>query len=205
MGRLSLEIGIKNAYLDQAEGNLAPGKGNFMTRRICLGVISVVVFFTFLPPAWAQLDISGWWSVKGTYLQGDFVTGDWVTLQARGKKVSYLYLFQETATSGTGQFVIWDDASQNYLLETYTLFFKNNIVVLYIPTVFDSGDNPAAATIILRALGSASTITTMNGYYTLYDMENEATPDQFVRMGPVMANRVLVSQVPNAVKELVTP
>jgi len=176
-----------------------------MTRKIGLGVISVVAFFIFLTPAWAQLDISGWWSVKATYLQGDIVTGDWITMQARGKKVSYLYVFQETATSGTGQFVIWDDASQSYLLEVYTLFFKNNVVVLYIPTGFDSSGNPAAASITLRALGSASTITSMSGYYAAYDTENESTPDQFVRMGPVMANRVLVSQVPDAVKQLITP
>jgi len=176
-----------------------------MTRRICFGVISVVVFFMFLTPAWAQLDISGWWSVKGTYLQGDFVTGDWVTLHAGGKKVSYLYLFQQTATSGTGQFVIWDDLSQSYLLEDYTLFYKNNVVVLYFPTVFDTSGNPAAANLIFKAVGSASTITSMSGYYTLYDMENESTPDQFVRMGPVLATRVPVSRVPDEVKQLIIP
>ncbi len=34
---------------------------------------------------------------KGTYKQGDFVTGDWTTLQAGGKKVSYFYFFQNTS------------------------------------------------------------------------------------------------------------
>ena len=176
-----------------------------MTRRICLGFIAVVVFFIFLPPAWAQLDVSGWWSVQGTYQQGDFVTGDWITLQARYKKLSYLYIFQQTATSGTGQFVIWDDLSQSYLMETYILFYKNNVVVLYFPTVFDGSGNPAAANLIFKAIGSGSTILSMNGFYSLYDMENESTPDQFVRMGTVLATRVPVSRVPDAVKLLITP
>jgi len=176
-----------------------------MTRRICLSVISVVVFFIFLTPAWAQLDISGWWSVQATYQQGDIVTGDWATFQARYKKVSYLYVFQPTSTSGTGQFVIWDESTQSYFLETYTLFYKNNVVVLYSPTVFDSSGNPAAANIIFKAVGSGSTIVSLSGYYTLYDTENESTPDQFVRMGPVLATRVPVSRVPDAVKQLVIP
>jgi hypothetical protein len=176
-----------------------------MIRRICFSFVFVLGLFIFLTPAWAQNEISGWWSVKGTYLQGDFVTGDWTTLQARGKKASYLYFFQDTSTSGTGSFVIFDESSQGYILETYTLIFKNNIAVLYIPTTFDTDGNPAAATIILRALGSANRITSMSGYYALYDTENEATPDQFVRMGPVLATRVLIGQVPEAVKQLVIP
>ena len=174
-----------------------------MIRRICFSFVFVMGLFIFLTPAFAQNEISGWWSVKGTYLQGDFVTGDWTTLQARGKKVSYFYFFQNTSTSGTGYFVIFDELTQSYILETYTLFIKNNIVVLYIPTTFDTNGNPAAATIILRALGSAGTITMMSGYYALYDIENEVTTDQFVRMGPVLATRVLISQVPLAVKQLI--
>ena len=174
-----------------------------MIRKICFSFVLAICLFIVLPPAYAQNEISGWWSVKGTYLQGDFVTGDWTTLQARGKKVSYFYIFQDTSTSGTGYFVLLDEATQTYILETYILFFKNNIVVLYIPTGFDTNGDPAAATIVLRALGSASTITSMSGYYTLYDMENTSTTDQFVRMGPVFATRVLISQVPDAVKQLI--
>ncbi len=174
-----------------------------MIRRICFGLVLVLCLFVFLSPAWAQTDISGWWSVKGTYQQGDFVTGDWLSLQARGKKVSYLYIFQDTSTSGTGHFVLWDDLSGSYLLETYLLFYKNGVVVLYFPTAYDTSGNPATSTIIMRPLGSAATITMMSGYYVLYDMENEGTPDQFVRMGPVMANRVLISQVPEDVKKLI--
>ena len=174
-----------------------------MIRRICFSFVFVMGLFIFLTPAFAQNEISGWWSVKGTYLQGDFVTGDWTSLQARGKKVSYFYFFQDTSNSGTGYFVLWDDLSQAYILETYTLYIKNNVVVLYIPTIYDTNGNPAAATIILRALGSAGRITSMSGYYALYDMENEGTTDLFVRMGPVLATRVLISQVPAAVKELI--
>jgi hypothetical protein len=157
--------------------------------------------FIFLTPAFAQNEISGWWSVKGTYLQGDFVTGDWTTLHAGGKKVSYFYFFQDTSTSGTGYFALFDESTQSYILEIYTLFIKNNIVVLYIPTTFDTNGNPiiAASTLILRARGSAGTITMMSGYYTLYDTET----DLFVRMGPVLATRVLISQVPDAVKLLI--
>jgi len=174
-----------------------------MIRRICFSFVFVMCLFIFLTPAFAQNDISGWWSVKGTYFQGDFVTGDWTTLQAGGKKVSYFYFFQNTSTSGTGYFVIFDELTQSYILETYTLFIKNNIVVLYIPTTFDTNGNPAAATIILKAPGSARTITSMSGYYALYDMENEVTTDQFVRMGPVFANAIPPSRVPDAVKQLI--
>jgi hypothetical protein len=174
-----------------------------MIRRVCFSFAFVMGLFIFLTPAFAQNEISGWWSVKGTYLQGDFVTGDWTTLQARGKKVSYFYFFQDTSTSGTGYFVLWDDLSQTYILEIYTLYFKNNIVVLYIPTTFDGNGNPATSTLILKALGSAGRITSMSGYYALYDTENEVTTDQFVRMGPVLATRVLISQVPDAVKQLI--
>jgi hypothetical protein len=174
-----------------------------MIRRICFSFVFVVCLFIFLTPAFAQNEISGWWSVKGTYLQGDFVTGDWTTLQARGKKVSYFYIFQKDSTSGTGYFVLFDEATSSYILETYTLIFKNNVVVLYIPTTFDGSDNPAAATIVMRAFGSAGRITTMSGYYTLYDTENESTTDQFVRMGPVLATRVQPFQVPDGVKQLV--
>jgi hypothetical protein len=172
-----------------------------MIRRICFSFVFVMCLFIFLTPAFAQNEISGWWSVKGTYLQGDFVTGDWTTLQARGKKVSYFYFFQDTSTSGTGYFALFDESTQSYIKEIYTLYIKNNIVVLYIPTTFDTNGNPipAAATIIMRALGSAGTITLMSGYYTLYDMET----DLFVRMGPVLATRVLISQVPLAVKQLI--
>lgn len=173
-----------------------------MKRKIFFGLVIVVCLWTFIPSVQAQT-IAGWWSGKGTYEQGDFVTGDWIALQARGKKASYLYVFQETSTSGTGHFVLWDDLSESYILETYTLFFKNNVVVLYAPTGFDPEGNPAAATIVLRPLGSASTVVSMRGYYTLYDLENTGTPDQFVRMGPVLFNRVLVDKVPLDVKLLI--
>ena len=163
-----------------------------------------------MPPAWAQYDIAGWWSGKGTYFQGDFVTGEWTSLQARGKKVSYLYISQgPTSNTGIAYFLIWDDASQDYLLEVYNLFIKNNVLVLFVPTVFDlttpttdfpSGP-PAGATIVLRPIGSATTVTSMSGYYTEYDMETTASPETFVRMGPVLFTPVLVSRVPQLAKD----
>ena len=174
-------------------------------KKICFILVFVLGLLVYIPPAMAQYDIAGWWSGKGSYQQGDFVTGDWVTLQARGKKVSYLYIFQgPTSNTGTAYFLIWDDLSSDYLLETYYLFIKNNIVVLYFPTIFDPTTGaPGGATIVLRPLGSASTVTSLNGYYTLYDMEATGSPDLFVRMGPVFFTRVLVSQVPKLAMEKV--
>ena len=132
------------------------------------------------------------------------MTGDWTSLQARGAKSSYLYIFQETSNTGTAYFLLWDDASQDYLLETYNLFIKNNVIVLYIPTSFDPTTGaPAAATIVLKPFGSASYITSMNGFYTLYDTETTVTPDTFVRMGGIVFNHVLVDKVPQKAAEKV--
>jgi hypothetical protein len=174
-------------------------------KKICFILIFVLGLSVYIPPALAQYDIAGWWSGKGTYQQGDFVTGDWVALQARGKKASYLYIFQGTSSNtGTAYFLIWDDITSDYLLETYFLFIRNNVVVLYFPTIFDpTTEAPAGATIILKPFGSASTTTSMSGYYTLYDMEATGSADLFVRMGPVLFTRVLVSQVPAKAMEKV--
>jgi hypothetical protein len=169
-----------------------------------LSFVFVLVFSILIPPALAQYDIAGWWSGKGTYIQGDFVTGEWVSLQARGKKVSYLYIFQETSNTGTAHLLIWDDQSQDYLSEVYNLFIKNNIIVLYIPTLFDpTTGSPAGATMVLRPVGSASAIVSMSGYYTLYDMESTGSTDLFVRMGPIMFTPVLVKLVPQLAKDKV--
>ncbi len=186
-----------------------------MIKKICLSLVFVMCLFMFMTPAWAQYDIAGWWSGKGTYLQGDFVTGDWTSLQARGKKASYLFISQgPTSNTGTAHFLIWDDASQDYLVEIYDLFIKNNVLVLFVPTAFDlttptidfPAGPPAGSTIVLRPIGSASTVTLMSGYYTAYDMETTASPETFVRMGPVLFTRVLVSQVPQLAKDkLPTP
>ena len=174
-----------------------------MKRKICLSLVCVLGLFILMTPALAY-DISGWWSGKATYQQGDFVTGDWINLQARGAKSSYLYVFQETSTAGTAHFLIWDDITQDYLLETYNLFIKNNVIVLYIPTFFDPTTGaPAAATIVLKPFGSANYITSMNGFYTLYDMEATGTTDLFVRMGGVVFNHVLVGKVPQKAAEKV--
>jgi hypothetical protein len=174
-----------------------------MKRIICLSLACVLGLFLFMTPARA-FDITGWWTGKATYQQGDFVTGDWTSLRAAGKKASYLYIFQDTSTTGTGFFLIWDDLTSDYLLETYNLFVKNNIVVLYVPTFFDPTTGaPAAATLVLKPVGSASNIISMSGFYTLYDMEATSTPDLFVRMGGVVFNHVMVDKVPALAKEKV--
>jgi hypothetical protein len=180
-----------------------------MIRRICFGLSLATILF-YMTPAWAQYDIAGWWSGKGTYMQGDFVTGEWTSLQARGKKASYLHISQgPTSNTGTAHFLIWDDESQDYLVEVYSLFVRNNVIVLFIPTTFDattptvdfSAGPPAGSTLVLRAIGSARTVTMMTGYYTLYDMETAVSPDLFVRTGPVSFTSVLVSQVPQSAKD----
>ena len=174
-----------------------------MKRKICLVLALMIGLFLVIPQVGAQT-ISGWWSGKGSYEQGDFVIGEWTNLQARGKKVSYLYIFQDTANTGIGYFLIWDDVTTDYLLETYSLFYRNGIVVLFIPTFIDTTTGyPAGSTLVLRPYGSASIITAMKGYYTLYDMETEGSTDQFVRMGSVVFNRVMVNLVPELAKQKV--
>jgi hypothetical protein len=180
-------------------------KGDRMMRKIFFCLVFMVSLVLFGTPAWAQYDIAGWWSGKGTYEQGDFVIGEWTTLQARGKKASFMYItFEGSSNTGTAHFVIWDDLTGDYILEPYYLFVKNNIVVLFIPTFYDSDTGlPAGATIILRPYGSASTTNSLKGYYTLYDLDTVGSPDLFVRMGSIALNRILVKQVPEKVKELV--
>ena len=180
-------------------------KGDRMMRKIFFCLVFMISLVLSGTPAWAQHDIAGWWSGKGTYEQGDFVTGEWITLKAGGKKASYMYIaFEGSSNTGTAHFVIWDDLTGDYILEPYYLFVKNGIVTLFIPTFYDSTTGlPGGATIILRPYGSASTTTAMKGYYTLYDLETEGSSDLFVRMGPIVLNRVLVKQVPEKVKELV--
>ncbi len=168
-----------------------------MKRKMFLTLFVILGLLIPIAPSWGQ-DISGWWSGKGTYQQGDFVTGDWTTLQARGKKMSYLYI--SPLDTQTAYFLLWDDDSSDYLLEVYYVYTRFNIVVLYAPTGYDSTGAPATATIILRPVGSASTYTSMSGFYTLYDMESEGSPDLFIRMGSVVFNHVLVDKVPQLAK-----
>jgi len=185
-----------------------------MIRRILFGLALTVGLLSFMPPAWAQYDIAGWWSGKGTYMQGDFVTGEWTSLQARGKKASYLHISQgPTSSTGTALFLVWDDISQDYLVENYSLFIRNSVMVLFVPTTFDlttptidfPEGPPAGATIVLRPVGSASTVTLMSGYYTLYDLETSASPDLFVRTGSVMFTRVPPWRVPQLAKDKLPP
>ncbi len=179
-----------------------------MKRKICLSIVGVLGLFIFMTPAWAQYDIAGWWAARAEIDEGDFVTGVWETNHARGKLSFYLYIFQETSTSGMGYFVLWHTETggvpDSYMMEPYNLFIKNNIFVLYIPTFFDSTTGaPAGATIIMKPYGGPGVINAMRGYYTLYDMETEGSPDLFVRMGSLFFTRVLVNKVPEDVKKLV--
>lgn len=185
-----------------------------MMRRISFGLAVTIGLLSFMTPAWAQYDIAGWWSGKGTYMQGDFVTGEWTSLQARGKKASYLFISQgPTSSTGTALFLIWDDISQDYLVETYNLFVRNRVIVLFAPTTFDlttptidfPEGPPAGATLVLRAIGSPSTVNLMTGFYTLYDMETSASPDLFVRTGSVTFTRVDVRLVPQSAKDKLPP
>ncbi len=169
-----------------------------MKGKIFFGFLIVLVLSVYVTPSSAQ-DISGWWSGKGTYQQGDCVTGDWTLLQARGKKMSYLYI--SPLDTQLAYFLIWDDLSSDYLVEIYYVYTRFNIVALYMPTFYDSTNAPATSTIILRAVGSASTITSMSGYYALYDFESEGSPDLFVRTGSIIFNHVLVDKVPQLAKE----
>ena len=176
-----------------------------MMRKIFFCLVFMVSLVLFGTPAWAQYDIAGWWTGKGTYEQGDFVMGEWTTLQARGKKASFLYItFEGSSNTGTAHFVIWDDQTDDYILEPYYLFVRNNIVVLFIPTFYDPETGfPAGATIILRPVGSANATASLRGYYTLYDLDTVGSSDLFVRMGSIVLNRVPVKQVPEKAKELV--
>ena len=198
--------------LPRGRGRGEGEKGDRMMRKFFFCLVFMVSLVLFGTPAWAQHDIAGWWSGKGTYEQGDFVIGEWTTLQARGRKASFMYItFEGSSNTGTAHFVIWDDLTGDYILEPYYLFVKNGIVVLFIPTFYDDSTNefpglpglPAGATIILRPFGSASTTTSLRGYYTLYDLDTLGSADLFVRMGSIALNRILVQQVPEKVKELV--
>jgi len=170
-------------------------------------LISSIFFFCLLisvSHTQAQSSIAGWWKTRITIQQGDFVTGVWDLIQDNGKHSCYLYILLTSSIAGTGYLALWDPQSQNYILETYNLLIQNNIAVLVIPTSVDTNGNIlSGGTIVLRVSGGPNALTSMTGYYTLFDMESTATPEQFVRMGSVSAVRVLPSQVPTAASNLV--
>lgn len=179
-----------------------------MRRKVCFGLVLVLssLFFIGLwaSPASAQYNIAGWWKARLTVDQGDFVTGEWRKIRDEGKKGAYVYIFQETSNAGRAHLVFWDSLDQRYFPESYDLYLRNNVLVFYIPTFYDIEGNPAASAIILRLNGSATTVTSMNGFYALYDLESSGSPDLFVRMGSLLLTPVRVETVPAEVKQLVS-
>lgn len=175
-------------------------KGYFCFVLILSSLLSIALWAT---PASAQYNIWGWWRARLSVEQGDFVTGEWTRVRDEGKKGAYLYFFQETSNTGKGYLVFWSKGDQNYILESYDLHMKNNVIVLYIPTFYDTEGYPAASSIILRPIGSATIINSMSGFYTLYDLEDSGSPERFVRMGSVFLTPVTPNKVPNEVKELI--
>jgi len=136
--------------------------------------------------------------------QGHFETGAWERIQATGKRAAYLYIVTSTSNHGTAYLTLWDDLGQKYIIENYTLYIRNNVVVLSVPTSVDADENLiGGSTIVLRLYGGPNTLNAMKGFYTLFDMESTATPEQFVRMAPVDAYRVNPDRVPEEALELV--
>lgn len=180
-----------------------------MSRKVGFGLVLILSSLLFMAlwtsPASAQYNIAGWWKARLTVDQGDFVTGEWRKIRDEGKKGAYVYIFQETSNTGRGHLVFWDSLDQRYFAESYDLYLRNNVLVLYIPTFYDLEGNPAASSIILRLNGSATVVTSMTGFYALYDLESSGSPDLFVRMGSLLLTPVRVEMVPAEVKQLVSP
>jgi hypothetical protein len=175
-----------------------------MKKNILICFIFFICFFIFISNTYADSNIAGWWKVAMTIQQGDFVTGVWDTFQDQGKKRCYFYIDLPSSSSGTAYLALWNPLEGNYILETYTLYIRNSIAALVIPSSVDAnGDLISGSTIILRVYGSPNHLSNMKGYYTLFDRENIGTPEEFVRMGPVNAYRIDVKQVPEDVKDLI--
>ena len=170
---------------------------------ISLGV-AICTIMTCFTSAHA-IDIDGWWTVRTNLLQGDFSTGEWVSLIGTGKKVSYMYICgaRENAYSGPVELFLWDDEGAAYIEETYSYnYIKNGVIVFFNPTGQDENGDLVGNTIVLRPFGAIARPNIMKGFYTLYDMESTVTTDLFVRMGTLDMNRIQPKNVPSAVKAL---
>lgn len=178
-----------------------------MGKKVYFGLVLLMSSLLFsalwTAPASAQYNLAGWWKARLSVDQGDFVTGEWIKIRDEGRKGAYIYFFQETSNTGKGYLVFWSSGDQKYILEPYDLFMRNNIIALYIPTFYDSQGNPAASAIILKPMGSTTVITSMSGFYALYDLEDEGSPEIFVRMGSVFLTPIRVESVPEEVKKLI--
>jgi len=180
-------------------------KGDNMKKNILISFcVAISIIMTCFVSAYA-IDIDGWWSVRTNFLQGDFTTGEWVSLVGAGKKVSFMYICgaQENSYSGPAELYLWDDEGQAYIEETYSIIYiKNGVFVFFNPTYYD-GSNFAGNTIVLRPYGGGpSRPAILKGYYTLYDLENVVTTDLFVRMGTLDMSRIQPRSVPDEVKAL---
>ena len=179
-----------------------------MKQKIIISVLVVIGLSISITSTHAQ-GINGWWIARMTIDQGNFIYGDWLRIYSQGKKSSYLYIrsASESFFSGKADVALWDEEGGNYIKESYTVYIRNNIVVFIIPTTVDAAGNfLSGATMVLRAYGSPNVITFMKGYYTLYDIENAGTPEEFVRMGTVSMNRPLsLRLIPKDVADLVGP
>jgi hypothetical protein len=175
-----------------------------MEKKIFASLVVAIGIIICFNSAYA-IDIDGWWVVRSNVLQGDFVTGEWISFLGYGKKVSYMYISnaKEDAYGGPAWFYIWNDLDQEYIEEIYPLIYiKNNVIVLFGPTGGPDVDgNFWGYTIVLRPYGAIGRPNSMKGFYTLYDMEDEGTPDQFVRMGTIDMSRVQPKYVPKEVKD----
>jgi hypothetical protein len=176
-----------------------------MKKNISIFGALFICLLIFVPHSHAQSSIEGWWKARMAIQQGHFETGTWNRILATGKHGSYLYIIKSTSYNGTAYLVLWDDLEQKYIIENYTLYMRNNIVVLTIPTSLDADGNLIhGRTIVLTVYGGPNTLNSMKGYYTLYDIETTVTPEQFVRMGPVDAYRVNPDKVPKDAADLVS-
>jgi len=175
-----------------------------MRKKIFTSLVVAIGIMICFTDAYA-IDIDGWWTVRTNLQQGDFVTGEWTTLYGTGKKVSYMYILDahESAYGGPVWLYLWSDLDNKYLEEIYPIIYiKNNVIVFFGPTGQDADGNYWGNTIVLRPSGSISRPNVMKGFYTIYDMENIGTPDQFVRMGTLDLNRVEPKNVPKDVKDM---
>jgi hypothetical protein len=174
-----------------------------MRGKIGVCLLAAVAFsFLAVPSAPADTNVAGWWRVQVKITEGDFVTGEWTRIQTPSSRyLSYMFIALTSSSSGTAYFVAWDNNTKVYFLEnTYTLYTKNNIVLLTGPaTSDDEFQLNSSSTIVLKAYGGAG-LSIMTGNYTRYDRDGE----QFVGMGTLTATRAnLLNTIPDEVKLLI--
>ena len=175
---------------------------SMMRKKLFFPFLVVACIFTFVPCIFADSDLGGWWKASINFNEGDFVTGGWEQFQTlSAKSISYLYIFLQSASSGTAYLIVFDKPAGTYFLENiYSVYIKNNILTLTGPATADTDGNlTSSSTIVLRASGTLNHIKSMKGYYTRYDEDSG-----FVGMGSLTASRITFLQtIPDAVKQLI--